>query len=60
MENNEKGGVALEYVLVTSFAAVATTIILGVMTLVAKKKVGELASKYKVEADFGEFELFKD
>ena len=53
-----KGGVALEYILVTSFAAVATTIVLSVLTAIAHKKVSSLAEKFQVDADLSELKLF--
>lgn len=57
---NEKGGVALEYILVTTFAAIATTVVLGIMGSIAKKKVSSLAEKFDVEAEFPEFDAFKN
>lgn len=54
--NKEKGGLALEYVLVTTFAAIAATLVLGVLGAIAKKKGEELAKKYNVEFDFSELE----
>lgn len=60
MQNDEKGGVALEYILVSTFAAIATTIVLGVLTSIAKKKIQGLADKYHVESDMSDFNLLKD
>lgn len=56
----EKGGVALEYILVTTFAALATSLTLGIMTSIAKKKVTSLADKFDVEAEFAPFDLLKE
>ena len=46
--NKKRGGVALEYILVSTFAAILTSIILGVMANVAKKKITKLAEKMDV------------
>ena len=56
----EKGGVALEYVLVTTFATLATTILLGVLAGIAKNKVNSLAEKLDVDVEIKDFDIFKD
>ncbi len=53
---NEKGGVALEYVLVTTFATLATTILLAVLAGITKEKVAELADKLEVDVDYKDFD----
>ncbi len=60
MAKQEKGGVALEYILVSTFAAVATTLVLGVLATIAKKKVSKLAEKFDVDAEFTGFDAFED
>ncbi len=59
-KTKEKGGVALEYILVSTFAALATTLALGLMGKIAKKKIDSLAEKFEIESEFPEFDLFKN
>lgn len=40
-----RGGVALEYVLVTTFATVFSLILIGVITNITKKKLNEVSDK---------------
>lgn len=46
--NTQKGGVALEYILVSTFAAIAAITLLGVMGVMAKSKLSKLAEKLNV------------
>ncbi len=51
----EKGSIALEYVLVTTFATVAAIAMLGIVTHVSKDQLQKLASK--LGFDMGAVEL---
>ncbi len=57
-KNKQKGGVALEYILVSAFAAVASTLILGVIGGITKQKLEQLKEKFGIEADFSAFDSF--
>lgn len=53
-----RGGIALEYVLVTTFATLATMILLGVLATIAKQKVTALADKMEVDIEDVKFDIF--
>ncbi len=56
----EKGGVALEYLLVTTFAAIASISLLGFMGTMTKKKLESFAKKLDVSIEDVELNPFKD
>ncbi len=60
IQKSERAGVALEYVLVTSFAAMTTMILLGILANIAKKKISTLAEKFDVSIESTDFDSFKD
>lgn len=51
IRNNEKGGVALEYVMVTIFAMVVGVSILGASSKIFKDKIEALARQAGVELE---------
>jgi hypothetical protein len=53
--NKEKGGVALEYVLISTFAVFATIALIGIMSKIGKDKLNELTKKHDIHVE--EFEL---
>ncbi|MBI2602560.1 MAG: hypothetical protein HYW48_05855 [Deltaproteobacteria bacterium] len=53
-----RGGIALEYVLVTTFATLATMILLGVLATIAKDKITTLAEKMEVDIDDVQLDIF--
>lgn len=59
-EKREAGGVALEYILVSSFAALATTALLSIMGKVAHKKMDSIKEKFGIEAELNELQEFLD
>ena len=58
--HNEKGGVALEYVLVTTFAAIAAIALLTVMGTIAKNKISKLSEKVKMPIEDFEINPFDE
>ncbi len=59
MLQRRKGGVALEYVLVSTFAGIVTTVALGFMAHVAKKKLEALSQSVDVPIEELRFSLWE-
>jgi hypothetical protein len=59
MSKKEKGGVALEYVLVSTFATIVTSVALCVLGGFIKQKMTEFSKKYDIEVNLSDFDLFK-
>lgn len=57
---SQKGGVALEYVLVTTFAAIVSIAALGFVGTMMKEKITSVAEKMGVEVQELNLNPFKD
>ena len=58
MKKKNSGGIALEYILVSSFAIIASTIMLGFFSNIVKNKVKEFTAKLgidHIELQFADF-----
>ena len=58
MKPSEKGSVALEYVLVTTFATVLAIAMLGVVTSLTKEQLRKMSEKVGLDMDTVEFDPF--
>ena len=58
LKDNRKGGAALEYLLVSTFATIATITILGMIAQLSKKRLEELKGKMGLDYEINEINPF--